>query len=351
MDHQNPAPPRQEAAGNGSAPASSRNGSLRPLLLLLVLILLLFLALLAVSVNSAMTASQLEDRVEQMENTVKQLETRLSEAKEEPTGASLPADTAEPEDTAAVEDEILPRSVAHRGFSDEAPENTLPAFLLAWRQGFRYVETDIQFTVDGFPVLLHDQSIERTSNGSGLIDEMTLEQAQQYDFGSWMSEEFAGTQIPTLENFLRLCRFLHLQPYLELKGETVTPERVPALVELVKSLGMEKQVSWISFSFDLLDAVRKCDENARLGYLAGSVGYNEITKAMLLSGGPGSVFLDSAGHSEEECRLCRENGIPLEVWTIDSADEILALDPYISGVTSNSLIASDILNPAGSLQT
>ena len=84
------------------------------------------------------------------------------------------------------------RSIAHRGLSAEAPENTLPAFRLAKEQGFSSVETDIRFTKDGVPVCLHDGSIDRTSNGSGEVADMTLEELRQYDFGAWKGEDFAA---------------------------------------------------------------------------------------------------------------------------------------------------------------
>ena len=87
----------------------------------------------------------------------------------------------EPEDNSGV------LSVNHRGYSAIAPENTLPAYRLSKEKGFRYVETDVSFTSDGVPVLLHDASIDRTSDGTGKIAEMTFEQVRQYDFGSWKS--------------------------------------------------------------------------------------------------------------------------------------------------------------------
>ena len=100
-------------------------------------------------------------------------------------------------------DEI--KAVAHRGYSTEAPENTLPAFRLAKENGFDYVECDVVFTSDNVPVLLHDSSIDRTSNGEGKISSLTYEEVSQYDFGSWFSEEYAGVKIPTFDEFLKLC--------------------------------------------------------------------------------------------------------------------------------------------------
>lgn len=327
-------PRPQDSSGNRPMPQSKGRIPLFPLFLGIVLALVL----LAIGTVNAMTTKRLEARLEQLEKRVEQLE----QTSVEPTAATGTEAAASDKSKALPEEESGIRSVAHRGFSAEAPENTLPAFLLAWRRGFRYVETDIQFTADGIPVCLHDQWIDRTSNGKGRIDQMTLEQVREYDFGSWMAEGYAGAEIPTFEEFLKLCRILGLRPYIELKAETVTQDRVPTLVEMVKALGMENQVSWISFSFALLETVRDCDETARLGYLVRNLGYNEITAAVLLRNGQNSVFLDSSVYSEAACWLCRENGLTLEVWTLDSTEQILALDPYISGVTSNLLIAEEV---------
>ena len=88
---------------------------------------------------------------------------------------------------------------AHRGASAYAPENTLPAFRRAIEFGADGIECDIHLTTDGQYVVCHDNEIDRTSNGSGLIPDMTLEQLRQYDFGCKCGSQFAGTVIPTLD--------------------------------------------------------------------------------------------------------------------------------------------------------
>ena len=100
--------------------------------------------------------------------------------------------------------EAFVKSVNHRGYGD-APENTLPAFIMSCKKGFEYVECDVALTSDGIPVLLHDDTINRTArnaDGSQLsedvnIKDITYAQAVSYDYGLWKSTEYAGTQIPT----------------------------------------------------------------------------------------------------------------------------------------------------------
>lgn len=105
------------------------------------------------------------------------------------------------------------RLVSHRGYNAIAPENTMSAFQKSYEYGYKYVETDVTFTADGVPVLLHDDSIDRTSNGSGKIASLTYEYVRTLDFGSWKSEEYVGEKIPSLMNlwhFVLPMIFIHM---------------------------------------------------------------------------------------------------------------------------------------------
>jgi len=92
--------------------------------------------------------------------------------------------------------------IAHRGDSANAPENTMAAFDAAVQQGFLHFETDAQLTADGQVVILHDEQLGRTNNGSGTAAHHTLQQLQQLDAGNWFAEQFAGLRIPTLQDIL-----------------------------------------------------------------------------------------------------------------------------------------------------
>ena len=87
---------------------------------------------------------------------------------------------------------------SHRGANSQFPENTLPAFQEAVRQGAAMIEFDVRFTKDRALVILHDWTVDRTSSGQGNVLDFTLEEIRKLDFGSWKGESFAGTQIPTL---------------------------------------------------------------------------------------------------------------------------------------------------------
>ncbi len=89
-------------------------------------------------------------------------------------------------------------NIAHRGDSVNAPENTLPAFELAIEAGATAVEMDLRCTADGHVVVLHDKSIDRTTDGTGALADLSLEQVRRVDAGAWFDERFAGEKVPTL---------------------------------------------------------------------------------------------------------------------------------------------------------
>ena len=310
-----------------------------------LIIFFLFVLLLAACIVNAATIRRLQERGDALEEQMLRAESALAEAQAqlERARTDAEANTAQAVTAAPVDYDGILRAVAHRGFSTEAPENTLPAFRLAKERGFSYVETDVQFTADGYAVCLHDQYIDRVSSGSGAINSMTLEEVRQYDFGAWKGEAYAGTKIPTLEEFLELCRNLGLHPYIEMKAETVTGEvRARQLAQIVEACGMKGKVTWISFSHYLLSVMRDCDPEAPLGYLVEYVDENAVAMANTLRNGRNRVFLDAGSYTDQGCQICMDNDMPLELWVLDKEDQILSLNPFITGVTSNCLIAGKV---------
>ena len=239
-------------------------------------------------------------------------------------------------------------SVAHRGYSQTAPENTLVAYKLAKDKGYFYVECDVSFTADGIPVLLHDDTIDRTSDGTGKVSELTYEQLLQYDFGSWKSASYAGTRIPTFEEFIALCVELDLHPYIELKKSgSYTQAKIQQLVDMVEAYGMTGKVTWISFSSTFLGYVKNADTAARLGYVySGDATQSTINVAKSLQTDSNEVFLDLKYSELTNTGILRAatNGFAVEVWTVNSKRAILALPSYVSGVTSDGYHAQDIID-------
>lgn len=111
----------------------------------------------------------------------------------------------------------LPRIIGHRGAAGHAPENTLASIRTAARLGVRWVEFDVHLTADNIPVLLHDDTLDRTTDGSGAVDGMTADGLAGLDAGIWFAKDFAGEPLPTLESAIRLLASLGLGANIEIK--------------------------------------------------------------------------------------------------------------------------------------
>lgn len=135
---------------------------------------------------------------------------------------------------------------SHRGGGATAPENTLAAVSGALAGGFEYVEVDVALTADGHPVLMHDAKVDRTTNGSGRLDSLTLAEVRALDAGSWFDPSFAGTRVPTLVEFLDLLAQSGGRAIIELKGEWDAAAADRALAE-VTSRDLASRVAIASF--------------------------------------------------------------------------------------------------------
>lgn len=129
--------------------------------------------------------------------------------------------------------------IAHRGYSSEAPENTIFAFNLAIKHGYKDIELDVQLTKDGTPIVIHDPTLDRTTNGSGLVSDHTYAQIRTLDAGSWYSSSYAGLKVPSLLEVLNQLRGV-ANLHIELKSDEI--ELVPKVIELLTSTGWAHDV-------------------------------------------------------------------------------------------------------------
>jgi glycerophosphoryl diester phosphodiesterase len=140
--------------------------------------------------------------------------------------------------------------IAHRGASGHAPENTLVAVRRAMEMRAEMVEVDILLSKDGIPLLLHDPSLDRTTNGSGVVSDYTVDELKLLDAGSWFGDQFAGERIPTVDELLELCKgkmALNLEIKTQAVTDTIEGGIVEKVVELVRRHGMERNVIFSSF--------------------------------------------------------------------------------------------------------
>jgi glycerophosphoryl diester phosphodiesterase len=157
--------------------------------------------------------------------------------------------------------------IAHRGANKHYPQNTVPAFKKAVELGADGIETDVHLTKDGEVVICHDYTIDGTSNGIGDINQMMLAELRQYDFGSYIGEQFTGIQIPTLTELLEVVRGL------EIINIEIKPPRdhsmlvVEKTLALVEQFGLTEKLLISSFDCNVILAAKEMDSRIRTGML------------------------------------------------------------------------------------
>lgn len=236
-------------------------------------------------------------------------------------------------------------SINHRGYNLTAPENTIPAFAESKVKGFDFIECDVMFSADGVPVVIHDYTIDRTSNGTGRVEDLTLEQLKSYDFGSWKSEKYTGTKIPTLEETVSFCRLAGLGIYLEIKLDSaMTQARINTIVNIVKKYNMNKSVSYIAYYTSYLSWVLEAEPTSRVGLLSNEVTLEEVNSIGAIKTADNKIFIDASAISDSLIDECISRNIPVEKWVVNNVDTMLNANPYINGFTS------DYVNAGAELQ-
>ena len=232
--------------------------------------------------------------------------------------------------------------IAHRGFSSIRPENTFASFDHAISSGFNLIELDIHLSSDGIPVVMHDETVDRTSNGLGLIKSKTLHELKQLDVGSWFSDsksmDIEIQRIPTLEEIvLKYGTKAHI--FIEIKSEE--KELLHKTRTILNKAGLLKQsdgklgvpgVSMISFNKEQLLRSRSIMPELMHGYLViySSLEDIDFCKANELQG----YFPYIGTVNVDLVNLANENDISVGVWGAEKAEDLLAVkDIGLSGVT------------------
>lgn len=219
-------------------------------------------------------------------------------------------------------------SIAHRGGSLYAPENTIAAFELALGVT-DWMETDTHVTSDGKIVIMHDSTVDRTTDGTGAITGKTLAQMKLLDAGSWFSPAFTGERVPTMEEMITNT-LPGAIPFIERKAGA------PAVyVAEFQRLNVVTNVIFQSFDWNFLAQVNALEPNLKLCGL----GSGTLTLANLISitnAGARMVSWAGANVSTNEVNLAHAMGLQMFVWTIDSPSEIQRFkDMGVDGIVSN----------------
>jgi glycerophosphoryl diester phosphodiesterase len=199
---------------------------------------------------------------------------------------------------------------AHRGASAEAPENTLAAFRRALEVGADGIELDVHLSADGVPVVIHDDTLERTTDGSGPVAAQSRASLARLDAGTWFSPEFSGEELPTLQATLRL-----LTGRLRLNLEVKEARAGMAVVDL---LGHFPQVEAVISSFDygLLARLRRNAPELPLAVLQDAGDWHRaLDRAVALRACAFHPHVDLV--NRPLLAACRQLQLPVYAWTVD----------------------------------
>lgn len=230
-----------------------------------------------------------------------------------------------------------PLSVAHRGASGLAPENTLASFQKALDMGVDVLEMDVHLSKDGEVVVIHDSTVDRTTNGTGKVGDLDLDQLKELDAGSFFSAEYAGEPIPTLQEVIDLAQG---RAVLEIDLKTTSP--LPTgleskVVGLIVSNGLEDRVVLQSLNPLTLFYLKRINSN-----IPTALSYHEGLPLPLRNRWGASlahpdIMQPSASTATEEHVLQRhEDGYPVVVWTVDDPAEMeQVIEHGVDGVMTN----------------
>ena len=219
---------------------------------------------------------------------------------------------------------------AHRGASHVAPENTLSAMAAAVEAGAEFAELDVGLTRDGEVVLMHDRTVDRTTNGTGDLGDYSLSELRALEAGSWFSEEFDGEPIPTLREVIRFARG-RLKLNIEIKTSREEPTIAAAVVDIIRSEDFGEECMVTSFSRETVEEVKRIAPELRTGFIFGKDYPEDVFE--------GGWDVLSSNHEVVDSVFvarARESGKSVHVWTVDERELMLKLMALgVDGIISN----------------
>ncbi|CAM3586402.1 glycerophosphodiester phosphodiesterase family protein [Marinicrinis lubricantis] len=220
-----------------------------------------------------------------------------------------------------------PLVIGHRGIPALAPENTLEGAKVAYANGSDIIENDIYITKDGHIVIMHDATLDRTTNGTGNVEDYTLAQLQNILANDQFPAEYPTAKIPTLEQFFDEFKHTELVHFVEIKS--YKPEIVDALIELIQEKDIEDQVVVISFSADQLKRLGEKMPGMSLGFLTGGIANEDkvlrsLREALKTVQPLNATFNTSyGGLGEQFMEAAKHRGLTIWPWTYRNQDDYI----------------------------
>jgi len=227
----------------------------------------------------------------------------------------------------------LPWVIAHRGASAVAPENTMAAFRRAVAMGADCIETDLHLSRDGRLVIVHDNTLNRTTSGDGLVKNFTFAELRELDAGRWFAEEFAGEKLPGIEELLDLAGQADLSLYLEIKGGAgYGVER--AVISALRGRKEAKATVVLCFDGSVLDRIHQLDRLLMTGLLFETGGEDMVREAVRV----GARQIGPRGDcvTPELIEDAHRRGLKVVTWTINEPGQMRAMaNAGVDGIMSN----------------
>jgi glycerophosphoryl diester phosphodiesterase len=227
--------------------------------------------------------------------------------------------------------------IGHRGYTARAPENTLASIEAALTAGVGAIEFDIHVAFCGTPVVIHDETLDRTTDGEGPVSLQTVDQLRTLDAGAWFDPAFAGEGIPTLTEALdHVAGGVH-HIYPEVKGIR-EPSDVDRIVRIVQERAMSDRTTFISIDWSILERVRTQDAAIRIGFIV--VTTDLFDEALSLAVADPAAILDLnheiALEEPSVVRRAKDEGVDVVTWTVNEPDEATRLrNAGVTGFTTD----------------
>jgi glycerophosphoryl diester phosphodiesterase len=226
---------------------------------------------------------------------------------------------------------------AHRGASAIAPENTLAAFRAAAAAGAKWVELDVALSADGVLVVIHDDSVDRTSSGKGSLGALTHAQLSELDAGAWFDPSYAGERIPTLAETITVLGELGLSANVEIKQHEhhgSLDQLVSAVQDAISHRSAATSIMVSSFDAEALKAMHKLEPELEMAMLWVEVPAD--WEAVLASIPATTIHMHYKAVSIGLLEHLRERGIKVRVWTCNEPLQLVSFwDAGLTGVISD----------------
>lgn len=222
--------------------------------------------------------------------------------------------------------------IAHRGASAYAPENTMYAFEKALLMNADGIETDVHLTKDDVPVLMHDERINRTSTGKGLIRDYTYEQLLQFDIGSWFSTKFTNATIITLDQFLSWIKETPLHAHIEIKNNKIDYPQIETIIhEHICNHQMEHRTNVSSFNFSSIQRFKELSQTIEVAYLTSK--FTRKTRSSIKHSPLNALHIKHTLLKKQLIRYSKQKQIPLRVFTINKISHMMrCFDARVKGI-------------------